>query len=317
MTTTPRSPAEWPLTYEHFLLGMGKLLPAYPPRSGSDAGTDGLLAAWWEVLGGKPWLTVAVFNEAVRETLSMPKEFLPSPGQFLDVCKLIWEEWDREKAQATLAALPLPPRPETPGVDPNDPYSSTPAERERWAQEDLAIGQWASRLQVLDAADLERMTAEDSAAAQDLYRRNLSVAGWHALTPAARRAKEQRIEAERKQVPVLIERAKAETRQRIAGLRAARSEGEKLGIGGLGDVERIVWKDGVISHVTKTPPAPPFEDVLTRAEALKAPDWRECWCGVQVIEYADGRILDALSSEPHACDLTSQLRAADKKAGRK
>jgi hypothetical protein len=312
----------WPLNYDRFLGGMGRLLTNYPPRVTGADDTDALLAAWWDVLHGKPWLTLAVFEEAVRETTETVKEYLPSVGQFLDVCKLVWEEWDREKAKATLAALPPPVRHASDVIDPDDPYSCTAAERERWAQEDVAIGQWAARLQVLDESDLGRMTAEDRAAAADLYRRNLSVAGWHALTPAARRAKEQRIEAERKQVPVLIEQARREMRQRLAEMRAARSEGEKLGVGGLGDVERIVWKDGVISHVTKTPPAPPFDDVLTRAErkkqsdALKPLRWFECFCGVSVIQYLDGRVLDAETNEAHACDLTNQLRAADKKAGR-
>lgn len=275
-----------------------------------------------QVVKDKPWLNGQVFTEAIRETLETVKGRAPTPADLLDVCKLVWEEWDREKAKATLAALPPPVRHVSDVIDPNDPYSSTPAERERWAQEDAAIGQWAARLQVLDEADLNRMHAEDRAAAADLYRRNLSVAGWHALTPAARRAKEQRVEAERKQVPVLIEQARRAFRQKLAEMRAARTEGEKIGIGGLGDVERIVWTDGVISHVTKTPPAPPFDPEPTRAERikaaemLKAPRWFECWCGQSVIEYADGRIIDAPAGGPHVCELSSQLRAADQKAGR-
>lgn len=177
---------------------MAKLIPAYPPRGSTEDSHTALLAAWWDVLSGKPWLTIAVFEEAVRETLETVREYLPTPAQFLDICKLIGEERDREKARATLAALPAPERRAADPIDPRDPYSCTPEERQRWAEQDAWIRGWQSRLV------RQTMTEADQLATD-----------WPNLRPVDRRAKERRLEVDR-------ERAVASIRATFAAAAVAR-----------------------------------------------------------------------------------------------
>lgn len=159
---------------------------------------DALEQAWRDVLTGKPWITAQVFEAAVYETLQTTGAYLPTVGQFVEVCALVKRELD----QATEPrALPPPPRREVEAgdaVDPSDPYSCTAEERERWAREDAHIRKWAATLPPPTPPDvLARLSYEDREATLDFERRNASVANWPNLRPADRRAKEQRIAAER------------------------------------------------------------------------------------------------------------------------
>lgn len=158
---------------------MATLTPAYPPRGGTEAEGAALLAAWWDVLREKPWLTIAVFTEAVRETLETVKGYLPAPAQFLEICRVVADDLERERRRR-MAALPPPERRAADAIDPSDPYSCTPEERQRWAEQDAWIRGWASRL------DHETMSDADQ-----------SVANWPNLRPLDRRMKERRIAAER------------------------------------------------------------------------------------------------------------------------
>ena|SRR3990167_257705 len=78
-----------PLDYVVFLVGLGKLIANYPPRADSQARADALLALWWEILSGKEWLTVDVFDRAVTWTAEHVTDYLPSVGKFLEVCQML------------------------------------------------------------------------------------------------------------------------------------------------------------------------------------------------------------------------------------
>ena len=69
-------------------MGLGKLIANYPPRADSQARADALLALWWEILSGKEWLTVDVFDRAVTWTAEHVTDYLPPVGKFLEVCQM-------------------------------------------------------------------------------------------------------------------------------------------------------------------------------------------------------------------------------------
>lgn len=154
---------------------------------------DALEQAWRDVITAKAWITRQVFEESVQETLQTPCEFLPTPGQFVEVCRVVKDDLERDD---DALALPPPQRVVAPAgaaVDPDDPYSCTPEERERWAREDAWIRKWVTTLERDCFPDvLERMSAEDRERTLSLERANRNIANWPNLTPVQRRAKERR-----------------------------------------------------------------------------------------------------------------------------
>jgi len=176
------------LTYEKYLVGMGLLTANYPPRGYEVQSFDALYKAWWSVIhgtdeedsrgvitviGGKPWITEAVFVRGVRECLSTVKGWLPTVSEFVGLCNYAKSLIEDEVSASR--SLPPPARREVGEIDPSDPYSCTPAERERWAREDVWLRGFATLHHPLPS----------------------SVASWVQLRPIERRAKEQRIERER------------------------------------------------------------------------------------------------------------------------
>lgn len=157
------------------------------------------MALWAELLAQHPWVDDGVLRRAATSILLQETDrFLPNVGRALEYLREAKAALDREAVHSRLA-LPEPARNEAPSVDPNDPYSCTSEERERWAKEDAWIEAWAGRLKPTPPDVLERLSAADRHEWLDSDRRNASVAAWPRLTPAARRAKERRIAAERDQ----------------------------------------------------------------------------------------------------------------------
>ena len=150
---------------------------------------------------------------------------------------------------AEAPALPAPPR-KADGIDPGDPHSCTPEERERWAKEDVWLRSYGARLTPPEPTLLERLSADDREHVLDAHRRNVSVANWVNLTPAARRAKEQRIAAEKAQVPRLIAEARAATRARLDAITAARNADNHPKQAGGQNTVNVTWNDGITRAVT-------------------------------------------------------------------
>jgi len=172
---------------------MGLLTANYPPRGYEVQSFDALYAAWWSVIhgtdeqdsrgvstaiGGKSWITDAVFARGVRECLSTVKDWLPTVSEFIGLCNYAKSLIEDEVSASR--SLPPPARREVGEIDPSDPYSCTPEERERWAREDVWLRGFAK---------LQHPLQEEA--------RPSSVASWVQSRPAERRAKEQRIERER------------------------------------------------------------------------------------------------------------------------
>ena len=93
-------------------------------------------------------------------------------------------------------ALPAP-QAHVGAVDPNDPYSCTPEERERCAREDTWIRQWSHRVRFTPQSVIDRLEPEQRRRTLDSEAKDRSVMNWPNFTPAARRAKDVRIERER------------------------------------------------------------------------------------------------------------------------
>ena len=202
-----------PLDQETFLVGLGKLQRIYSPHD-TPAATDALLAAYEDVFfwegphrPGLAWVTAGLFRRAVTWTLAHVEPSpagVPAPKELVERCRELKAMDDRRRAAAdqdlTRPALAAPQVREAEAVDPQDPYSCTPEERRRWAEQDVWIRAWATRLP-------ERLPPSAPEWERAAWERNQRVANWPKLTPAARRAKERRIAGER-------ERAMAEIRAR-------------------------------------------------------------------------------------------------------
>lgn len=97
------------VTYQTFLAGMALLIANYPPRGSSPESADALVAAWWLVVGEKTWITAAVFERAVRETLATIRDYLPPVGEFVAICEFARGELQREAEGLPRLALAAPP----------------------------------------------------------------------------------------------------------------------------------------------------------------------------------------------------------------
>lgn len=167
----------------------------------------------------------------------------PFPGlsKFREVYRVLKAERDAQESAESLA-LPAP-RPVTEEIDPSDPYSSTPEERQRWAREDSWLRSYALTLP---------KEPPDGDQARDSWERNWSVANWVTLRPDQRRAKERRIAGEKAQAMAVMRAAAAAQRaRREAALAARQAESPPP----TSDVREIVWNDGVISRVKVSPAA--------------------------------------------------------------
>lgn len=198
------------ITKQTFSEQMDRLLDVMEP--GRDKGAyAGLLDEWRDLFAGLEWVSPAVFRAAVTRALAH-YDRIPTTHQFQELLTVARDDERREAARA-MPVLPPPQRVEAAEIDPNDPYSCTPEERERWAREDQWIRQWAARLP-------KALPDYAPAAEVNAWKRNLSVASWPNLTPVQRRAKERRIAAER-------ERAFEAIRQRLGW---TADEADALGI---------------------------------------------------------------------------------------
>lgn len=279
---------------------------------------------WGELIAAHQWITGPVFVAGVYDIAWNHKGgFLPEPATALDFFEAARSKIDREVEARAVAALPVPELPETPKVEPTDPYSSTPQERERWAKEDAFIRPWAARLGLYDVDSqrrptprfpvtpqlFEMMSGEERQALIDQHQRDVSVSQWPNLKPIERRAKEARIAAERAAAPALQEVAAQQYRERRAAFLSSLSAEEAKAVGGRNPAVEVRWKDGEVSRVELTPPAPRHQPEQTRKEAAKAkrdlapPDWYECLCGDSVFKYADGSVKDAFDLRPHFCTI--------------
>lgn len=152
-------------------------------------------AAWWDVLADKPWLTSEVFDRSVRDMLETSAK-LPTPAEFLAYCEINRDELARERARQ-VPVLPPPLAHAAPQIDPNDPYSCTPEERERWAREDAWIRRWNARRRTPPAEMLWRLAPDERERLEASLAADEAVARWPQLRPDQRRAKDVRTEAAR------------------------------------------------------------------------------------------------------------------------
>jgi len=116
-----------------------------------DAGALTLRTAWEETLLVQTWLTDAVYRRAIAWTLAHWEERgMPPVPKFLAICREMKAQLDRESATTdqdlTRPALAAPQVREAEAGEPHDPYSCTPEERRRWAEQDAWIRAWARRL---------------------------------------------------------------------------------------------------------------------------------------------------------------------------
>lgn len=178
-----------PFTETALHAAIARLVANFPASFQDEQAMTGILALWAELLMQHTWVDDAILRRATtRIVLEETSPYLPNVARVLDYLRSARDDLERD-ARAETPILPPPARREADEIDPNDPYSCTPEERERWAREDVWIRQWAARLPLVDA------TAP--AWEVDAWQRNVSVASWPNLTPAARRAKERRIAAEK------------------------------------------------------------------------------------------------------------------------
>ncbi len=184
----------------------------------------------------------AIWQEAVTEAIRHFAK-LPLVGEMRQVVEAVRADFVRED----VPALP-PPFRKADGIEPSDPHSCTPEERERWAREDAELRSYAARITAPEG--LERLSAVDRASALDAHERNVSVANWVNLTPAARRAKEQRIAGEKAMVPQWTAQARVATRARLDAITAARAAESHLKQAGGQHTVNVQWKDGQKSTVT-------------------------------------------------------------------
>lgn len=270
------------LTQPAFTHLFQKLTLSYPPRTTTPAEAATQAAAYWDTLRGQAWLTDVVLAVAVRETLALNRPHLLSPGQLLDVCRFVHEDGERQQQREAEALLPPPPV--------LSEHQPPPGAGLDFWNRNVAIGKARQRI------------------------RDANIRAWREATGAKLGA-----------VPAAlvndIEPNEAQIAAVLAEMGAAPRPAPRSGDDPRATV--VEWTDGSASRITLNPP--PRREALpvgSRAQqerevaARKTPDWRECWCGVSVIEYGDGRILDAASSEVHACRQSSALRAADRKSGR-
>lgn len=95
-----------------------------------------------DVLLVKPWITMDVFNRATREALeSMQGEhnYVPSPAEFVALCRLAKSEFEDEAERETRKRLP-PPAPV-----PDAWAAKTPAQRRAFWDREGAIGKARGR----------------------------------------------------------------------------------------------------------------------------------------------------------------------------
>lgn len=164
-----------------------------------DAAYDLQLDTWITAMERQAhWITPELIDGALeiyldRKTDSTAERKPPPIGDFIDVCRAVKAAAQRQERPALLA----PERRVVDALDPNDPYSCTPEERERWAREDRWIRQWSARVRFTPPEVMARLLTEDRQRLEESEENDRKVMNWPNLTPAARRAKDIRIERAR------------------------------------------------------------------------------------------------------------------------
>lgn len=219
-----------PLSVETFNEQVQRLIGHYRPGEPTDRFPEWMDEMYSAFLEGER-VTDASFEAAVTACVkTRTTRGLPLVAEFRMYVEAEWHATKHERA-----ALPAPPQ---------EDDSSTPEERQRWAKENAAIQDYANRFRPTPPEVLDRLNAADRAAAEDFDRRCLSVIGWPKLTPAQRRAKEQRIAAEKARVPQLIEAARQATRTRLDAIAAERKATAHPTQSGGAHQVRVEWADG-------------------------------------------------------------------------
>ena len=220
-----------PISDDAFNTQLDRLIDVF--RSGSNKQVfRGWMDEYAEQFQALPWADDAVMRRAVTETLidetltSLIGRALPGTGYFAQALRRAKAQLRRESATAdqdlTRPALAAPQVREAEAVDPQDPYSCTPEERRRWAEQDVWIRAWARRLP-------ERLPPSAPEWERDAWERNQRVAHWPALTPAMRRAQERRIAGEREQAMAQIRAHMARGERLRAAHQAIVRQGHALG----------------------------------------------------------------------------------------
>ena len=96
-----------PMSYQHFLVGLGILSSNYPPRAQNENSADALAIAWWITLKSEiHWLTNDIYDQAIKITLRAVKDYLPPVGAFLDTCREEKRQLERTRALPVPAPVP-------------------------------------------------------------------------------------------------------------------------------------------------------------------------------------------------------------------
>lgn len=218
--------------------GMEKLGRAFPASFATAAGpeaAEGTAVLWRELLDQHSWVTEEVFVTGVYELAWRHQgPYLPGPAIALDYfreaerkVRAASEQVEYERRRGAAGALAPPPDQE-PGApraepEPADEGPTTPEERERWAREDAFIHrhmpgvlrEWEQSSYLDDWGPHPtrpgvwiRTEPEGMARLTESRRRDEALARVPDMTPAQRRARDRRLEAE-----------KARAREFVRGLR--------------------------------------------------------------------------------------------------
>src|SRR5262245_10664426 len=140
---------------------MARLMANFPASFQDEERSHDTLGLWAELLMQHSWVDDAILRRAVTQMLLQETgPYVPNVARTLEYLRAAKEALERE-ARARTPLLAAPSRNAADAIDPNDPYSCTPEERERWAREDAWIREWAARIQPVPPDILERLSAED------------------------------------------------------------------------------------------------------------------------------------------------------------